>query len=1335
MPQPSPSELNAFLVSAGKPAAPTAADLNAILGQPTRTAAPRPSPIPIVPEKTALESAWSITKGTVANAGDELGQLGGATVHDMAEAFKGITQVRGNLKIGAVDAGLAGVLGTAAWVGGKETYAAAEAAKLLGAKLHPAAAEAAVEKALDYTPKTAIGEQALRIMALPLTVAKSTGDVLSENILAANPDARGAAAIADVLPTAVALLAPFRKAGVAERAIADSDATKADKAQAHGIAEHAAAVDLAQEPAPEPKLESDKEFVEKLAGSAVERDRRLNAAMRMYIDKLQTEDPEAYNKLITHDTLTGLPNDRAWALVPNSPVTAIVDMDSLKWANTEHGYSGPDSGDERLKRVAEALRAAHLQAFRIHGAHGDEFGVQGNSRVEVNTDLHAVADALATQPFGDGTVARITWGIGEGATKSAAVAEATKEMMGQKARREALGKRAGTGKAPPDFKGQNFDAEVKNAVAVSEETPLSDLDTLDAEIEKAQRKHAEFLKKKAVEKKAAPQSASDVPVPDELSPEEEAKLQQALIHLKDPKLRDAIKRQIQHNRSGLRVMFPSRTGENELAAIRLTSVLGRARRAMDKLEIGRKERYRIGRKLGKEGQMRFLYEHQTGRLGGPLATLKEFYAGEFAKMIAEEQAADVEVEFRKNYFSQYFLNWNEVHALWTDDGKERVGGKQAFQYQREFEDIVQAVRKGAKPISLNPEDIYQMRAAAHIKIMAQQWAINTLKENSLIFPGERAGPGQVSLIANGRPLVMGENTRALLVNGFFDTSLWDRRGLLQMALRGGIEAKGMIVPLEIGLSLFHVLHVGLGVKNMHVFAEAFNELVDHPVTPATMARFGSRMAKVIAQLPDVLGLTSGTHAFSVKNMWDALAGKDVVLSPREGKAVQAMMDVGFRPRLEERQMRLALQNFKKALSEHHLGKMFLHVVPMALRAIQAPIMDYYIPYLKTQAFVDGAMQLLADHPELEQPGDARVLALGRLRRNIDERFGQIAGDTLFWNKRTTEALQAAFLSYGWQYGFAEQFGGGAADISRMMLRTLGKKKAATYIGSRAAYAVTYTAYTALLGGLAGYLLSGTIPKKVKDLLYPVWMVDKDGKERRLNTMFFDREFGAMYYHYQAEGVPGLGQMLLYKASPVISLVAEQMANKNFYDQQISDPEDPVWDRLGERAKAAWEQMTPFALQGPESESGQLSPSRSRESYILAFLGANPAPGYVSKSQLVEKIYAQYDIYNQNVSPYQEVQQEIARRQLRGLYQTGQTKLFDEAADAVAVKYSWTDKQTGAFLKSLQEPDGAYEFQKLPPHVQLDLMQHEMTHAEVEAYFPLAQPTVREAWLDAQEKHP
>jgi diguanylate cyclase (GGDEF)-like protein len=118
-----------------------------------------------------------------------------------------------------------------------------------------------------------------------------------------------------------------------------------------------------------------------------------------------------------HDTLTGLPNRRAFRRrlareIDRGDRFALVlcDMDNLKLLNDTHGH---EAGDRALQLLAAALRSGLRRSDEAYRLGGDEFGVvlADTSQLDAERVMRRLRDAVGEEPLETGDRIEASFGI------------------------------------------------------------------------------------------------------------------------------------------------------------------------------------------------------------------------------------------------------------------------------------------------------------------------------------------------------------------------------------------------------------------------------------------------------------------------------------------------------------------------------------------------------------------------------------------------------------------------------------------------------------------------------------------------------------------------------------------------------------------------------------------------------------------------------------------------------------------------------------------------------------------------------------------------------------
>src|SRR5919106_30124 len=147
----------------------------------------------------------------------------------------------------------------------------------------------------------------------------------------------------------------------------------------------------------------------------------------------------------THDTLTGLPNPRAFRRRMTREIDAgerfalvLCDMDNLKVVNDTHGH---EAGDRALQMLAAALRSGLRRSDEAYRLGGDEFGVVLSETSEIDAErvMRRLRDAVWSGVLETGDRIEASFGVAvlqPGDDAARLVARADEALYSAKRRRE-----------------------------------------------------------------------------------------------------------------------------------------------------------------------------------------------------------------------------------------------------------------------------------------------------------------------------------------------------------------------------------------------------------------------------------------------------------------------------------------------------------------------------------------------------------------------------------------------------------------------------------------------------------------------------------------------------------------------------------------------------------------------------------------------------------------------------------------------------------------------------------------------------------------------------------
>jgi hypothetical protein len=286
-----------------------------------------------------------------------------------------------------------------------------------------------------------------------------------------------------------------------------------------------------------------------------------------------------------------------------------------------------------------------------------------------------------------------------------------------------------------------------------------------------------------------------------------------------------------------------------------------------------------------------------------------------------------------------------------------------------------------------------------------------------------------------------------------------------------------------------------------------------------------------------------------------------------------------------------VDSFKASLHTPGIGGKALAVAKLPFAAMEylaRPIFKKLVPQVKMSVFKDMmAHNARGLDPEADK-AEYQAIA-GRALNDVDDRFGQIHYDNLFWYKPMQNMIHLLMQAPGWFLGNWRAFGGGAMDL-------LGAMKGKG-LSDRAAFALSYPLGVAMTSMLTQYLLTGTLPKLVTNaesnftnfwMSWRNFMHPEDGRKRddgspeRIQLPSYMRELENVSEILPPElgGTPGgLSNYMQGKESPLVAMSLLALTNADWKNQQVVNPHDP-WSKIASDAfKAGGEQLgIPISIQ-------------------------------------------------------------------------------------------------------------------------------------------------------------
>ena len=410
-----------------------------------------------------------------------------------------------------------------------------------------------------------------------------------------------------------------------------------------------------------------------------------------------------------------------------------------------------------------------------------------------------------------------------------------------------------------------------------------------------------------------------------------------------------------------------------------------------------------------------------------------------------------------------------------------------------------------------------------------------------------------------------------------------------------------INALQLGISAFHASTTAVNAATSEV-ALGIQQLSEgKPIQAVGHILSGATVVPSVVRT-----LVNGSHLMS-----EYLTPGSYAKMAFEARAVaeaggRAKMDV-----LEDSAFRKTVNAFKNGA----IGEGLISLPGTVLQSTIAPVMDYLVPRMKMGAFYDMAHDILDESDNHDWPEEVVRQKMQRAWDSVDNRFGQLVYDNLFWHKALQDMLGLASRSVGWNYGDIRELGGGIADTAQQAAKAASGKM--PEVTPRMAFAFALPLVTGLIGGVLTYLWTGQKPDTWKDYFYPK---RKDGT--RVSIPGYMKDVIGFKEHPLST--------VSNKLSPLLELTAEGVNNRDFYGTEIRHQDDPYVKQLVQVSKWAAMSARPFAISGAakllkrEGEdtstfsSTMAAAARHPGDVLLGQLGFQPAPASIQNSDALNK---------------------------------------------------------------------------------------------------------------------
>ncbi len=541
--------------------------------------------------------------------------------------------------------------------------------------------------------------------------------------------------------------------------------------------------------------------------------------------------------------------------------------------------------------------------------------------------------------------------------------------------------------------------------------------------------------------------------------------------------------------------------------------------------------------------------------------------------------------------------------------KRPFKGKESFRKEKVFDDIMTGVEFGLEPISNNPADLILLKLAEMDRsIMANRALREWESKNDVITVNNAGQPMKKALRPGFDPTEWKkiDDPYGTIWHKNEDTKLWERVGY-----RVAKESVADVLNNYLSSSLYNSTYFGKPFKAWMTVANALNQF-QLGVGSAFHAGFTSIDVQISANanvLKDIYGVARGNRTVGDLSKTVLKAPVAMGKTSREGARllrewrmlrpteidVPVDVPVSQLPQIEEvrvgmiaKAVEMAGGGFKlehglrtewtdKAIREWYGGEKLKAALrsPFTLVELTAkPIMEWLVPRQKAGVFGELAGRIIDMNPD--KTLDELRPELRQAWNRVDARLGQVRYDRLFMNNVAKNVIQATVRAPGWTGGTIAEVGGAPSDLGKFFVEWGKEGRAPKDFPDRAAYVIALLTTVLTANGLLNYAFTGEKPEGVDWWAFRTGGYDEYGRPERFILPSYVKDLFAYWQD--------VGHTVLAKTHPLIGVVGDIIRNKDYYNVEIRNPDDPIHQRAVDVAIYGLKQFIPFWIRGAGKEA-------------------------------------------------------------------------------------------------------------------------------------------------------
>ena len=704
------------------------------------------------------------------------------------------------------------------------------------------------------------------------------------------------------------------------------------------------------------------------------------------------------------------------------------------------------------------------------------------------------------------------------------------------------------------------------------------------------------------------------------------------------------------------------------ATLQSTQTGTKLTRALDLLKTSTTLADKLFTSMPENERIEFMQRMDTGQ---KQATKDLQQVADAIKAMFEEKAKAVQAlgtgaleTIRENYFPHAWQRPEEAgREIATRLSKRPLEGSKAFSKARVFEDINAGIEAGFKLVDTNPINLAFIKMAEMDKYINAHVALQAMEASGLVelIPAGEKMPegfsdisGKYGMVtkrshqdsATGLPgelksyRYIAREDVAQVFNNYLSQSLYNNK-YLGKPFSAYMKAANTLNQFQLGVfSAFHagftsleavISHAALGIKALTRgdLQEAGKYFKHAPAAWYLNPKLGDKVIKAW------MGDESAAREMPQIILWLEMAG------------ARRVMDTRFQTD--------QTQKMFQAWSEGNKIGAGLRSIPTIVEQSARPILEWLVPRQKFGVFAEMANDWNQRNPYASH--EATRKAIQQIWNRVDSRLGQVVYDRLFVHNIAKNLTQALLRAPGWTGGTILEVGGGIKDLATYAkdLATKGKQ---AELSDRAAYTLSLLVITAVSNAVLTAAFTGEPPQDWKDLLaFRTGKKDEKGNPERFMLPTYAKD---LYAYAQKPGTT-----LLHKTHPLISLIGDLAANKDYYGTEIRHEGDNPIIQVMQAGKFTAKAFVPFWMKGAAKEFER---GGSIGSMAAPLIGIMPAPADLNKTE-AERLASQF--VSARMPKGTKTQEQFERSQLvqhlTGLARRDKTQAHQEVREALKDK--------------------------------------------------------------------